>query len=64
MGDGNGACPEPGGEREPTLAELAAIEAEWPLIEVELALLDAEIAEVSAGPWGAACEDQRSGKSR
>ena len=53
MGDGNGACPEPGGEREPTRAELAAVEAEWPLIEVGLALLDAEIAEVSAGSWGA-----------
>lgn len=38
---------------EPTPAELAAVEAEWPLIEVGLALLDAEIAEVSAGSWGA-----------
>jgi hypothetical protein len=28
---------------EPTRAELAAIEAEWPLIEAELAVLDAEI---------------------
>jgi hypothetical protein len=28
---------------EPTGAELAAIEAEWPLIDAELALLDAEI---------------------
>ena len=28
---------------EPTAADLAAIEAEWPLIEAELALLDAEI---------------------
>jgi hypothetical protein len=27
----------------PTGADLAAIEAEWPLIEAELALLDAEI---------------------
>jgi len=39
---------------EPTPAELASIEAEWPLIEVDLALLDAEIAEVVAGPWGSA----------
>lgn len=28
---------------EPSAADLAAIEAEWPLIEAELALLDAEI---------------------
>jgi hypothetical protein len=28
---------------EPTSADLAAIEAEWPLIEAELSLLDAEI---------------------
>ncbi|MBE1485215.1 DUF6284 family protein [Plantactinospora soyae] len=28
---------------EPTAADLAAIEAEWPLIEAELSLLDAEI---------------------
>lgn len=28
---------------EPTAAELAAIEAEWPLIEAELAALDAQI---------------------
>jgi hypothetical protein len=30
-------------EREPTLAELAAIDAEWPVTAAELALLDAEI---------------------
>lgn len=29
---------------EPTTAELAAIEAEWPVIEAELSVLDAEIA--------------------
>lgn len=29
---------------EPTPADLAAIEAEWPLIEAELGVLDAEIA--------------------
>lgn len=37
---------EPSGEthdREPTDAELAAIEAEWPQIEAELELLDAQI---------------------
>jgi hypothetical protein len=31
-------------DREPTAADLAAIEAEWPLIEAELDVLDAEIA--------------------
>ena len=30
-------------EREPTAADLAAIEAEWPVTAAELALLDAEI---------------------
>ena len=35
---------------EPTAAELAAIDAEWPLIAAELDLLDAEIAVLSAGP--------------
>ena len=29
---------------EPTAADLAAIEAEWPVIEAELSVLDAEIA--------------------
>lgn len=33
---------------EPTRAELAAIEAEWPLIEAELAVLDAQIRALSA----------------
>lgn len=32
-----------GPELEPSPADLAAIEHEWPLIEAELALLDAEI---------------------
>ena len=32
---------------EPTAADLAAIEAEWPLIEAELAVLDAEIVALS-----------------
>jgi hypothetical protein len=34
---------------EPTAAELAEIEKEWPLIEAELELLDAEIALVTSG---------------
>ena len=36
-------------ENEPTAAELAAIEAQWPLIEAELALLDAEITALRPG---------------
>jgi len=34
-------------DREPTAAELAAIEAEWPLIAAELAVTDAEAALVA-----------------
>jgi hypothetical protein len=33
---------------EPTAADLAAIEAEWPLVEAELGLLDAQIVALSA----------------
>jgi len=33
---------------EPTAADLAAIEAEWPLVEAELSLLDAQIVALSA----------------
>ena len=33
---------------EPTAAELASIEAEWPLIDAELAVLDAQIRALSA----------------
>jgi hypothetical protein len=36
---------------EPTPADLAAIEAEWPLIAAELDLLDAQITELAAGPY-------------
>lgn len=35
-------------DMEPTPADLAAIEAEWPLIEAELALLDAQLAVLNA----------------
>jgi hypothetical protein len=34
-------------DEEPTPADLAAIEREWPLIEAELAVLDAEISALS-----------------
>ena len=36
-------------DAEPSPAELAAIDAEWPVFEAELALLDAEIAIIRAG---------------
>jgi hypothetical protein len=36
------------GEPDPVAADLAAIEAEWPLIEAELAVLDAQIRMLSA----------------
>jgi hypothetical protein len=38
-------------DREPTLGELRAIEAEWPVIAAELAVVDAEIA-VLQSPYG------------
>uniref|UniRef100_UPI003B218964 DUF6284 family protein n=1 Tax=Micromonospora carbonacea TaxID=47853 RepID=UPI003B218964 len=43
-------------EREPSAVELAAIEAEWPLIEADLSVLDAEIAEVLGESLGWAPE--------
>ncbi len=36
-------------DREPTAAELAAIEVEWPLIEADMARLDVEIAALVHG---------------
>ncbi|SNY52046.1 DUF6284 family protein [Paractinoplanes atraurantiacus] len=39
-------------EARPTSADLAAIEAEWPLIEAELSVLDAEIALINAADQG------------
>ena len=42
-------APAPDVEREPTAAELAAIEREWPLIAAEMAVVDAEAA-VAAAP--------------
>jgi hypothetical protein len=40
--------PKDRADQEPTAAELAAIEAEWPLIDAELAVLDAQIRALSA----------------
>ncbi|GAA1566734.1 hypothetical protein GCM10009789_20290 [Kribbella sancticallisti] len=47
-----------GGE-EPTAAELAAIELEWPLIAAELDLLDAEISRITAGPAASPLDRRR-----
>jgi hypothetical protein len=38
----------PRDDEEPSAAELAAIEADWPLIEAELAVVDAQIRALSA----------------
>ncbi|MGW1341782.1 DUF6284 family protein [Kribbella sp. NPDC002412] len=43
----------------PTLAELAAIETEWPLVAAELDLLDAQIAFINAGPYASELETRR-----
>ena len=57
-------------EREPTAADLAAIEAEWPVTAAELALLDAEIrilcahGPCSASPWGTCVRCRPGGKNR
>ena len=44
---------------EPTPADMAAIEREWPVIAAELDLLDAEIAELIAGPNASALDRRR-----
>ncbi|MDX2974510.1 DUF6284 family protein [Kribbella solani] len=44
---------------EPTSAELAAIEHEWPLIEAELDLLNAQIALINAGPSASVLDGRR-----
>ncbi|GAA3597859.1 DUF6284 family protein [Kribbella ginsengisoli] len=44
---------------DPSPAELAAIEREWPLIEAELDLLDAEISYINAGPAASALDRRR-----
>jgi hypothetical protein len=46
-------------DEEPTTADLADIEREWPLIEAELALLDAEIAALVAGGWATELDRRR-----
>ncbi|MEV8377835.1 DUF6284 family protein [Kribbella sp. NPDC056861] len=44
---------------EPTAADLAKIEREWPLIAAELDLLDAQIAFINAGPSPSAIDRRR-----
>lgn len=44
---------------EPSAADLAAIEQEWPLIAAELDLLDAQIAFINAGPYASELETRR-----
>lgn len=44
---------------EPTTAELAEIEQEWPLIDAELDLLNAEIACITAGESVSALDRRR-----
>ncbi len=44
---------------EPTTADLAAIEAEWPAIEAELALTDAQIRALSAAGGPSALDWRR-----
>ena len=45
--------------QEPSAADLAGIEREWPLIAAELDLLDAQIALINAGPYASALETRR-----
>ncbi|MET9269378.1 DUF6284 family protein [Kribbella sp. NPDC003557] len=44
---------------EPSPADLAGIEQEWPLISAELDLLDAQIAFINAGPYASELETRR-----
>jgi cob(I)alamin adenosyltransferase len=44
---------------DPSAAELADIEQEWPLIAAELDLLDAQIACINAGPAASALDRRR-----
>lgn len=42
------STPMPWDDQEPSAAELAAIDAEWPLIDAEMALLDAQVRVLAA----------------
>jgi hypothetical protein len=45
--------------QEPSAADLAGIEQEWPLIAAELDLLDAQIAFINAGPYASVLDRRR-----
>jgi hypothetical protein len=49
----------PAGSEGPSAAELAAIDAEWPLIAAELDLLEAEISIITAGPAASVLDRRR-----
>jgi Family of unknown function (DUF6284) len=49
----------PAEDREPTTAELDAIEAEWPLIEAELAALDEQIRALNVAGHGSELDRRR-----
>jgi hypothetical protein len=51
-------------DMEPSAADLAAIESEWPLIEADLAVLDAEIAALSHAVGPAPLDWRRLRRSR
>ncbi|GAB2553197.1 DUF6284 family protein [Kribbella endophytica] len=44
---------------EPNAADLAAIDAEWPVVAAELDVLDAEIALITAGPAASVLDRRR-----
>lgn len=45
--------------QEPSAADLAGIEQEWPLIAAELDLLDAQIDFINAGPYASVLDRRR-----
>jgi hypothetical protein len=49
----------PVNSEDPSAAELAAIEQEWPLIAAEVDLLDAQIAYINAGPVASVLDRRR-----
>ncbi|MGY4772878.1 DUF6284 family protein (plasmid) [Kribbella sp. CWNU-51] len=51
--------PPAGGSCEPSAADLAGIEKEWPLIAAERDLLDAQIAFINAGPHASVLDRRR-----
>jgi hypothetical protein len=56
MNDRSGVCPWLDEGREPTAADLAAIEAEWPAIQSDLDALDVALERLRCGDRGALVE--------